>query len=155
MKQLAERFSEFFVRKIQNIRDDLTSLAETTTALTCPPVSELLPKPKHSLRIFKPATVEEVVKVIKGSKKTTCSLDPIPTMLLADMLPSATPFIVHIINLSFNTGTFHESLKSAVVMPLLKKPGLDVEVLKNYRPVSNLSFLSKVVEKVISGHDLG
>ena len=35
-------------------------------------------------------------------------------------------------------------------IPLIKKPGLDSEVLKNYRPVSNLSFLSKIIEKVIS-----
>ena len=34
-------------------------------------------------------------------------------------------------------------------MPLLKKPGLDPDNLANYRPVSNLSFLSKVLEKVI------
>ena len=35
-------------------------------------------------------------------------------------------------------------------IPLIKKPGLDSEVFKNYRPVSNLSFLSKIIEKVIS-----
>ena len=34
--------------------------------------------------------------------------------------------------------------------PLIKKPGLDAEILKNYRPVSKLSFLSKVIEKVIA-----
>ena len=34
--------------------------------------------------------------------------------------------------------------------PIIKKPGLDAEILKNYRPVSNLSFLSKVIEKVIA-----
>ena len=34
--------------------------------------------------------------------------------------------------------------------PLLKKPGLDQEILKNFRPVSNLSFVSKVIEKVIA-----
>ena len=39
--------------------------------------------------------------------------------------------------------------KKAVVIPLLKKTGLDCNVLKNYRPVSNLPFLSKILEKVV------
>ena len=45
---------------------------------------------------------------------------------------------------------FPSSCKSSILIPLIKKPGLDSEVLKNYRPVSNLSYLSKIIEKVIS-----
>ena len=60
------------------------------------------------------------------------------------------PFMTHIINLSFTTGVFPQCLKTAIVKPLLKKPSLDCEVLKNYRPVSNLSFLSKIMERVIA-----
>ena len=40
--------------------------------------------------------------------------------------------------------------KSAVVKPLLNKPTLDYKVLKNFRPISNLTFLSKLIEKVIA-----
>ncbi len=36
-----------------------------------------------------------------------------------------------------------------MVRPLLKKPGLDPFVLANFRPVSHLPFLSKVLEKVV------
>ena len=42
------------------------------------------------------------------------------------------------------------TFKKAVVRPLLKKPGLDKEVIKNYCPVSDLSFISKVVERVVA-----
>ena len=55
-----------------------------------------------------------------------------------------------IVNLSISTCIFPSSCRSSIVIPLIKKPGLDSEVLKNYRPVSNLSFLSKIIEKVIS-----
>ena len=48
------------------------------------------------------------------------------------------------------TGVFPISCKSSIVVPLIKKNGLDCEVLKNHRPVSNLSFLSKIIEKIIS-----
>ena len=42
------------------------------------------------------------------------------------------------------------SLKFAAVTPLLKKPSLDINNLKNYRPVRNLPFVSKVLERVVA-----
>ena len=54
-----------------------------------------------------------------------------------------------IINNSISTGIFPSQFKQAVVRPLLKKNDLDPKILKNYRPVSNLNFISKIVEKVI------
>ena len=57
---------------------------------------------------------------------------------------------MHIVNLCITTNVFPLPCKSSIVTPLIKKPGLDAEILKNYRPVSNLSFLSKVIEKVIA-----
>ena len=54
-----------------------------------------------------------------------------------------------IINDSFKSGVFPSSYKSAIVTPLLKKPSLDPNDLKNYRPVSNLSFMSKLLQKVV------
>ena len=51
-------------------------------------------------------------------------------------------------NLSLQSAKVPDSMKEALVTPLLKKDDLDPEVLKNYRPVSNLSFLSKVLERV-------
>ena len=52
--------------------------------------------------------------------------------------------------MSLSSGTFPTDLKRALVKPLLKKPSLDPNVLKNYRPISNLAFLSKVIEKVVA-----
>ena len=57
--------------------------------------------------------------------------------------------LVYIDNVCITTGQFPNTLKSAVVKPLLKKPTLDPHSMKNYRHVSNLPFLSKVIEKVI------
>ena len=53
--------------------------------------------------------------------------------------------------MSLRESIFPKSLKTALIRPLLKKTGLDSDILKNYRPVSNLTFISKVIEKVISG----
>ena len=54
-----------------------------------------------------------------------------------------------IINTSLSTGVVPGCFKSAIVRPLLKKPGLSVNNFQNYRPVSNLPFLSKLLERVI------
>ncbi|KAJ0001095.1 hypothetical protein NQD34_006115 [Periophthalmus magnuspinnatus] len=51
--------------------------------------------------------------------------------------------------MSLQSGTFPRALKTAVIKPLLKKSSLDATILKNYRPISNLAFLGKVLEKVV------
>ena len=79
-----------------------------------------------------------------------CSLDPIPTSLLKKCLPSLLPVLVKIINLSLELGQMPPSMKNALVTPLLKKTNLDREVLSNYRPVSNLTYLSKLIERIVA-----
>ena len=57
--------------------------------------------------------------------------------------------ITNIINNSLQTGVVPPYFKHAIVHPSLKKENLDQSVLKNYRPISNLPFLSKVLEKAV------
>ena len=71
-----------------------------------------------------------------------------PTSILKKCLPEILPSIVNIVNKSFNDAEFPTVWKTATVRPLLKKCGLDPEVLKNYRPVSNIPFCAKLLEKV-------
>ena len=59
------------------------------------------------------------------------------------------PYITKIYNDSLASGTFPSNFKDSLVIPLLKKPSLDCNNLKNYRPVSNLSFISKVLERIV------
>ena len=58
-------------------------------------------------------------------------------------------------NLCFSSGIFPTPCKSSIIFPLIKKQGLDPEIMKNYRPVANLSFISKIIEKAIASqiHD--
>jgi hypothetical protein len=53
-------------------------------------------------------------------------------------------------NKSLNEMSVPTAFKQAIVRPFLKKPGLDMNNLKNYRPVSNLPFASKIIEKVVA-----
>jgi len=75
--------------------------------------------------------------------------DPIPTWLLKVCASVLTPTITNIVNLSLSSGQFHRILKESVISPLLKKPTLDKDQLSNYRPISNLSLISKIIERVV------
>ena len=153
-KIMARIFNEFFVTKISDIRCLLSTWESSATVMACPPLNSLLTASKSKLQIFKPTTVSEIITVIRKSSKASCALDPIPANLLCDLLPVLAPVITHLVNAALLSDTFPSQLKSAIVMPLLKKLGSDVEVLKNYRPVSNLSFISKVIERVVASRIL-
>ena len=87
--------------------------------------------------------------VITKSASKFCELDPLPTWLLKECIVELAPVITSIINASIRNSCVPSSFKVAHIKPLIKKHGLDHEVLKNYRPVSNLSFVSKILERVI------
>ena len=66
------------------------------------------------------------------------------------MFGSVSSHVLKIINTSLQTGIFPDAFKTAVVKPLLKKNNLDGNALTNYRPISNLPFISKILEKIVS-----
>ncbi len=144
-KELADRFADFFHQKIANIRSDLQLRTNTITDQYEEEVFDGVP-----LSSFPLLDDKELKSIVTNAQSKTCSLDPVPTWLLKSVLPHLAPTIREIINSSLITGVVPEDFKKALVLPLLKKPGLDLNELKNYRPVSNLSFISKCLEKVVA-----
>ena len=172
IQQLAGDFGQFFIKKIEDIRCEL-DIADCTHSprsssfnghyftkfrqLTEEEVRKLIILLNQQLvnwipywpvfwkNIFLQLTEEEVRKLIMSSKSTTCELDPIPTSLLKEHISILLPLITKMVNLSLQTGVFPNEWKLALVTPLIKEPGLDT-ILINYRPVSNLCFVSKISE---------
>ncbi len=70
--------------------------------------------------------------------------------LLKELLPVAEEPLINIINSSLYFGHVPKPFKLAVIKPLIKKRQLDPSKLANYRPISNLPFMSKLLEKVVS-----
>ena len=141
-EELPTVFSNYFTTKIQTLRENLN----TTPCQPCPPDPTFS---GSSLRTFTPISQEELLKTIRSMSLKTCELDPLPASLYSDCLPALLPFITDIINTSLKSWTVPDSFKSAIVRPHLKKHNLDPNELKNYRPISNLCFLSKLLEKVV------
>ena len=102
------------------------------------------------LDVFNPVPASEIRKIIIKAPPKSCELDPIPTNLLKQCLDSVLPIITEIINRSFSNSTVPSSFKNVIVRPLIKRQGIDKDEFKNYRPVSNLPFLSKVLEKAVA-----
>ena len=85
-----------------------------------------------------------------GSPVKSCALDPIPTFLLRDVIDALLPFLTAMCNASLQEGHLPVSQRHGIVLPLLKKSSLDPSDKKNYRPVSNLTFMSKVIERMVT-----
>ena len=150
---LASTFNMYFIDKIANMRAEFPLLESSLPPYSFGSMDSIMPTCANFFDRFTMITNEELIKN-NVMNKTTCSSDPFPSKLLMSHLPTIIDTIMHIINLCLSTSVFPASFKSAVVLPLIKKPGLDPQVFKNYRPVSNLSFLSKLIEKVISSRIL-
>ena len=106
-------------------------------------------KTQPGFTTFKPVT-EQVRKMIMTTKTKSCSQDPIPTSLLIACTSRLLPVITKIVNLSMSQGVMPDELKKVLILPLLKKSGLDIEILKNFHPVSNLMYISKLIEWLVA-----
>ena len=144
-------YIKFLEAKVQKVRSD--------TANANPPTFETT---AHVFSEIDQCTMVELGKIIKASPVKSCELDPIPTFLLLEFLDDLLPFLHMACNSSLSTGVLPTTQKRAIVTPVPKKHGLDVDALSSYRPISNLLFLSKVIEKLVArqltaylnGHDL-
>ncbi|XP_060568235.1 uncharacterized protein LOC132726859 [Ruditapes philippinarum] len=144
-ERLAQKFSDFFIGKIERIRNNIRS--QTQSVPDNVDMESEYTGVKYT--VFAPTTEQEVKALIKKSATKSCELDPIPTWLLKECLDELTPVITSFINVSLDAAYVPKMFKHSRIRPLLKKPNLDPNELKNYRPVSNLPFLSKILEKVV------
>ena len=97
---------------------------------------------------FTALSEDDVRQLIHDSSKKYGSLDLLPTSVALDYVDILLPAITKNINLSLTSGQFAEEWKCALINPLLKKLGLDL-LFPNYRPVSNLQYISKPTEKAV------
>ena len=140
--KLPDTFCIFFSEKIAAIRSDLDSNSPN-------PPSETVFVGDSPLSSFSLVSEQDIREILKDFPPKCCPLDPLPSSLLKLCLDDLLPLITQIINLSLTDGSVPAELKHALVTPLLKKPGLDIESLKNYRPISNLPFIAKLLERVV------
>ena len=137
-------FATYFKDKITDIR---TGISQTTISRPFPDLAP--PTIINQMNNFTLIDAKSLNEIVSKLRKSTCALDPIPTKFFKTVFDSISEDVLAIINRSLDSGVFPTSLKTALVKPLLKKNNLDPLVLSNFRPISNLPFLSKILEKVV------
>jgi hypothetical protein len=140
--ELASTFNKFFVDKIDGIRSCMIEDAA--------PTENYFPDNANNsvLSEFEPATLEELKEIINECGIKCSPADLLPQALYKENITTLLPIIVQLVNISLSTGNV-DGVKLADIVPLLKDESLDPNILKNFRPVSNLTFLGKIIERVV------
>ena len=144
---MATSFSEYFVNKIVKINTDLES-EKGKAAIS--EIRDIICSENARLDTFVEATENEIEKAITSLSPSISDLDPMPTILVKECRDILVKPLTDIVNISLKSGVVPSSLKEAVIKPLIKKANLNANILKNYRPVSNIAFVSKLVEKIVA-----
>ena len=131
-----QNFATFFLDKITNTCEKFTNIDP------CIPDQTQVPK----FTSCAPMKNNKGLEMMSTMKNESCELDTMPMALFEKILQRYINTIMWLVNISLTAGEFCLKWKTAVVKPLLKKPGLEL-LNKNYRPVSNLCFLPKLFQK--------
>ena len=138
-KQQANVFGEFFKSKIEKIRESIPT-AENFN----PPEA---PRSKQFLSKFTEVTPNRLKKAVFSLATKGCELDLWPTALVKSLLDHLAGILIPLFNLSLSSGEFIKDWKNGLVRPFIKIA--NILEMSNYRPVINLSFLAKVLEKLV------
>ena len=104
----------------------------------------------ENLNKIQPASIPEVLKLISNMLGKLLPLDFVKTSLIKSCADIFAPIISPLANLSFTEGKFSTGFKLAQITPILKKENLNPDSPANYRPVSNLNTISKLLENYLS-----
>ena len=142
-EKLANDFQQYFKDKIAKIRESFPPRKASR--------AQQLPNNIQKFDTFEETTENEIREIVKQYGVSCSPEDPIPVNLLNEHIDILIPYWLELVNLSLSTGSM-DCVKSAAVAPLLKEADdvVDPEIFKNFRPVSNLVFLSKLIERCVA-----
>ena len=138
--QLANKFNKFFIEKVKRIRSSIPIVYHNPYTY--------IPFDGDQLLEFAEISEEDILAIIRQHGIKTSPLDPIPLPLLKESFHDLLPYYTLLINRSLHEGSA-AGFKFSVVDPLLKNAKLDTEPYASYRPVANLVFFSKLIERLV------
>ena len=142
-KQLANEFVTFFTEKISKLRARFKEIP-----------NQKQPDKNHNiptLSVFEKTTEAEIHQIVTDYGVKCSPEDPVPVKILKDNLQTFVPIWTELVNYSLEMGSV-DCLKSAVILPHIKEMDeiMDKDSHKNYRPLSSLLFLEKLIERVVA-----
>ena len=142
-----QQFLDFMNHKVSSIHHHLTPCLPSQSNT---PWLNATVHPTSTLSAFHLPSNQQISQLIMSARSTTSILDPLPTTLVKARLPTLSSLITQIVHSSLSNGIVPSVLKTASVTPILKKPGLNPYEFNNYRPISNLPFISKLIERTVA-----
>ena len=144
--ELTNNFADFLDKKIATIRTELAN--EMTSTIQSCGANE---QPCHvELTKSRVMSAREVERFVDKIGKQSCDLDPIPASILKECKSTLLPIFTNMVNMSLQSAYIPATLKEAMIKLKLKKDNLDSEDYPNFRPISNLKVVSKIIEKAVS-----
>jgi hypothetical protein len=136
-----ETFNKFISDKVATVR----SATDGANEPSCTNIGA------HSLwSSFMELTTAAVVTAIHQLPDKSSAADPIPVSVLKQIAVHIASFLTKLFDRSLITGHFLDIYKSAFTNPLIKKAGMDVSDCRSYRPICNLSVVSKLLERLVA-----
>ena len=144
--RLSTTFGQFFKDKLNRISDTIAANLSSSSATAQHTAARTYSGPMFDG--FRAVNVTDVQRLLIKMPAKSSPLDVVPTSLLKSCVDIFAVMITRLANLSFHEGQFPSCFKTAQVLPLLKKAGADRADPANYRPISNLWTISKVLERL-------
>ena len=140
-KEIANRFNSFFTEVGPKLANSINYIGNMTH-------NSYMNRNCHTKFTFKTIETDTVTSAVNNlSSKNSSGIDGISTKLLKIIEPTINKSLTLLINQVLKTEIFPDQLKIAKVVPILKKG--DKTTFNNYRPISLLPAISKVIERII------
>ena len=146
-KQLADDMADFFLNKTKKIRNEIQQNQRNVTGREHINYSDNNFTTSSRFTDFEPLTNNNIIDLIKNMNNKSHPDNPIPVWFIKEQAEVLAPILKPIINKSFSEGKFPSALKLGTIRPILKDKDSDIQNYKNYRPVTNIPFLPKLIEK--------
>ena len=151
-KELADLQALYYRDKVRNIKNLIPKVNRDPLEKLKKAFDRWTPETPVPVFHFKEVNKQEIMKILSKLKNSSAygddEIDAGTLKLAAPVIGNA---IMHVVNLSICTSIFPPKWKLGRVIPLLKSRDLNKNLPSSYRPVSQLSLLSKITEKVVQG----
>ena len=147
IKTIANNFAVFFFDKVNDIRNNINKQVHTTISNNS---FQCILKHQHvdqRLTNFKEMSADEFSIILSSVNKKYSSLDDIPTTLIPSVITASSNFLLELVNKSLSDGSFPDCLKVSHITPTIKDKNLDKNILAHFRPLNDVSIVSKTIEK--------
>src|SRR6218665_1167232 len=135
----AEIFLERFTAKISSILRSTADFSPPTFSTT-----------EHRLSVLQNISITQLRRPILSAPPKSCELDPILTFILQEVIDDLLTFLTALCNSSIREASLPDSQKRSILLPVIKQDGLDQSDPANYRPIANVTFLSKILERIVA-----